>query len=64
MKIVLDPQIFIQQRFGGISRYYCEIFSEISKNADIEVLLPMYSSTNVYLSTTNLLIKKVYIYAY
>lgn len=56
MKILLDPQIFNQQTYGGISRYYAEIFSILSKRKDIEILLPLYKSDNTYLKNTDLLI--------
>ncbi|WP_312089882.1 glycosyltransferase family 1 protein [Chryseobacterium sp.] len=57
MKILLDPQIFDQQTYGGISRYYTEVFSVISKKSDVEVLLPLYSSDNAYVKATDLLVK-------
>jgi len=57
MKILLDPQIFNQQTYGGISRYYTEIFSELEKREDVEVVLPIYYTDNFYLETSNLLSK-------
>ena len=57
MKILLDPQIFSQQTYGGISRYYTEIFSELEKREDVKVVLPIYYTDNFYLKTTNLLSK-------
>lgn len=57
MKILLDPQIFNQQTYGGISRYYTEIFSELEKREDVEVVLPIYYTDNFYLKTSNLLSK-------
>ncbi|MFC4165281.1 glycosyltransferase family 4 protein [Epilithonimonas zeae] len=57
MKILLDPQIFSQQTYGGISRYYTEIFSELEKKDDLEVVLPIYYTDNFYLKTSNLLSK-------
>lgn len=56
MKILLDPQIFNQQTYGGISRYYTEVFSILSKKKDIEIVLPLYKSDNVYISKTQLLV--------
>ena len=35
--IVYDSQIFDQQKFGGISRYFCEIMSNLQFNYDIAV---------------------------
>lgn len=57
MRIILDPQIFNQQTYGGISRYYAEVFSVLSEKKDIEIVLPLYKSDNVYISKTQLLIK-------
>lgn len=56
MKILLDPQIFNQQTYGGISRYYTEVFSILSKKNDVEIVLPLYKSDNAYLKNTDLLI--------
>ena len=48
MKIVLDPQIFIYQKFGGISRYYTEIYKHLKeKNIDIEC--PIVYTENLHL---------------
>ncbi|MCX8533708.1 glycosyltransferase family 4 protein [Chryseobacterium luquanense] len=57
MKILLDPQIFDQQTYGGISRYYTEVFSILNQKEDVEVILPIYSSDNAYVKNTNLLVK-------
>ncbi len=48
--IVYDSQIFDYQRFGGISRYFCEIISRIHMNYDIAVRY----SNNYYLNDTKL----------
>jgi len=54
-KLVLDPQIFNDQEYGGISRYYVEIFSRIKNNVkDVEVVVPVLYSKNVYLTESNL----------
>jgi glycosyltransferase involved in cell wall biosynthesis len=47
MKILLDPQIFDQQRYGGISRYYTELFSIILQKKN-KVIIPFYSTANIY----------------
>ena len=36
MKILYDHQIFTAQKYGGISRYYCELYSHISQVPDIK----------------------------
>lgn len=48
MRFILDPQIFNDQKYGGISRYYIEIFSRISNYKDTNINLPIYYSENVY----------------
>ncbi len=58
MRIIVDPQIFNMQTYGGISRYYTEIFARIKKHDDVEVVLPIYETTNVYLKASNLILKK------
>lgn len=47
MKILLDPQIFDQQQYGGISRYYTELFSILSRKNN-KIIIPFYSTANVY----------------
>lgn len=58
MKIFLDPQIFNMQTYGGISRYYTEIFSRLKKNRKLSIILPLESSNNVYLTNSDLLLKE------
>ena len=50
MKIAYDSQIFCQQTYGGVSRYFCEIASRIAKELSVEVSItaPMY--INAYLA--------------
>lgn len=48
MKILLDPQIF-EQRFGGISRYYTEIFRFFKNQKGITIQCPMLFSENFHL---------------
>ena len=61
MKVVYDSEIFIAQQYGGISRYFTEIASKISKSkgVDISVIAPFY--INDYLR--NLFKCKVHGYA-
>lgn len=61
MKIVLDPEIFHLQKYGGISRYYTELFSILSKKN--RVIIPLYSTTNVYYNQSNLVTVKQKIYS-
>ncbi|MXN91925.1 glycosyltransferase [Flavobacterium sp. Sd200] len=54
MKILADPQIFNAQVYGGISRHYTEVFSELDKNTEIEINIPVYVSKNEYLKVSRL----------
>jgi glycosyltransferase involved in cell wall biosynthesis len=49
MRIIYDYQIFNQQKYGGISRYICEIASRIAAAEDFEVKILAYSYINKYL---------------
>jgi glycosyltransferase involved in cell wall biosynthesis len=44
MKIVYDSQIFCAQKYGGVSRYFCEIAPRISKlnKVSVDIVAPMY----------------------
>ncbi len=48
MKLLLDPQIF-EQRFGGISRYYAEIYRYFKNKGDTIIHCPMLFSENLHL---------------
>jgi len=54
MKILYDHQIFAQQSYGGISRYFCELMNQFSKDPTMELTLPLRYSTNIYLKTTEI----------
>lgn len=48
MKICFDHQIFLIQKYGGISRYFAELAKNMAlQNNDVSVLAPIY--TNSYL---------------
>jgi len=49
MKIAYDAQIFIEQRYGGISRYFCEIASKISEMSESQVLITAPMHINAYI---------------
>lgn len=57
MRILLDPQIFSDQLFGGISRYYTEVYSNLNKRDGVSVILPIVNSKNVYIQNSDLFIK-------
>jgi glycosyltransferase involved in cell wall biosynthesis len=46
MKIVYDHQIFSQQRYGGVGRYFFELASQLHRNPGLEVKIeaPLYVS--------------------
>ena len=52
MKILYDTQCFDAQKFGGISRYFCEIMKNLPSNAEFS--LPSIYSDNEYLKQTTL----------
>lgn len=49
MRIMYDYQCFLRQKYGGISRYYYEIYKRIKGTNDIN--LPVIGSQNYYFST-------------
>jgi len=49
MKILLDPQIFNIQKFGGISRLYSEILRDLKNRQDVNILCPLYYSENFHI---------------
>jgi glycosyltransferase involved in cell wall biosynthesis len=46
MKILYDHQIFTQQYYGGISRYYCELIDRFCRMPDISCTLALRYSNN------------------
>lgn len=58
MKILLDPQVFNFQKYGGISRYYVEIFSRLNRKKDVVVVAALSSTQNEYFNNSNLFSSK------
>ncbi|NOU38457.1 MAG: glycosyltransferase family 4 protein [Ferruginibacter sp.] len=54
MKILLDPQVYAFQTYGGISRYYTEIFSRLKNKKDLSILNSVLITKNVYFNQSNL----------
>ena len=52
-KILFDHQIFCAQEFGGISKYFTEIFKEFERNSNIKPLLSFKYHNNSYLKNLN-----------
>lgn len=48
MKILLDPQIFNDQKFGGISKYYSEIYKKLTKKG-VDIRLPLLYTENLHI---------------
>jgi len=49
MKVLFDSQIFDSQKYGGISRYFSELFKNFNNRKDIQYKLPIRNSENAYL---------------
>ena len=50
MKVLLDPQIFITQKFGGISRLFVEVWKRAMNNEEIKFECPLLYSENYHLN--------------
>lgn len=46
MHLLYDHQIFTQQKYGGISRYFCELLSRFSMEPEIQLTLALRYSGN------------------
>ena len=57
MKILFDSQIFDLQKYGGISRYFSELLKSFDEIEDIEYVLAVRNTNNLYLSNTNTSLK-------
>ncbi len=56
MKILIDPQIFWYQKFGGISRYFAELIDGFSSQEGVEVECPLLiNRKNLHLKEKGLL---------
>jgi len=52
MKILFDHQIFEAQKFGGISRYFCEVMRRLDETEDVEVDVAVKYAQNAYIRDT------------
>jgi glycosyltransferase involved in cell wall biosynthesis len=48
IKILLDPEIFITQEFGGISRYYTELYNALENNPETQIISPILYTDNIH----------------
>ena len=46
MKILYDHQIFYRQNYGGVSRYFCELMSRLSRDPSMELSIGLRYSQN------------------
>ena len=49
MKVAYDPQIFLEQEFGGISRYFVELATHLARRAGYEIAIVAPLHRNAYL---------------
>ncbi len=49
IKVLFDQQIFARQKYGGVSRYFVELFNAFNAGNDIEVNIPAVFSNNAYI---------------
>ncbi|AJI47693.1 glycosyltransferase family 4 protein [Francisella philomiragia] len=50
MKILYDHQIFTEQKYGGISRYFYELIREFHQQKNIDFDVSLFLSNNYYIS--------------
>lgn len=53
MKVLYDHQCFVQQQFGGVSRYHYQLIKELNKLQDVEANLSLTYSNNFYINEDN-----------
>ena len=71
-KIIFDYHVFLTQKFGGISRYFIELYKEFNKHDDVKVDIPLKYAINEYAKNENInfvsvrddIIKRKYLYKY
>ncbi|MFZ1518214.1 MAG: glycosyltransferase family 1 protein [Ignavibacteriaceae bacterium] len=50
MKVLYDHQCFVQQQFGGVSRYHYQLIKELNKLQGVEAKLSLKYSNNFYIT--------------
>jgi glycosyltransferase involved in cell wall biosynthesis len=48
INILIDPQIFNEQKFGGISRYYTEIYARLKSSQRVQISCPLLYTENIH----------------
>ena len=54
MQLFFDHQIFSEQLYGGISRYFCELITGINKSSEHNAHLSLLWSNNIHLKEYNI----------
>jgi glycosyltransferase involved in cell wall biosynthesis len=61
VKVLYDHQCFVQQQFGGVSRYHNQLIKELNKLQGVEAKLSLKYSNNFYINgDTSLGVKKFF----
>lgn len=50
MKVLFDHQCFVQQQYGGVSRYHYQLIKELNKLKDVKSILSLKYSNNFYIN--------------
>jgi glycosyltransferase involved in cell wall biosynthesis len=50
VKVLYDHQCFVQQQYGGVSRYHYQLIKELNKLKDVEAKLSLKYSNNFYIN--------------
>lgn len=50
MKVLYDHQCFVQQQFGGVSRYHYQLIKELNKLQNVDAKLSLKYSNNFYIN--------------
>ena len=70
--IIFDYHVFLTQKYGGVSRYFIELYKEFSKLSDVKVNIPLKYAINEYAKREGVdyikvrddIVKKKYLYKY
>jgi len=50
MRILYDHQCFVQQQYGGVSRYHFQLIKELNKLSNVDAKLSLKYSNNFYIN--------------
>ena len=57
IKVLLDPQIFMSQKVGGVSRQFVEVWQHLHDYSEIQISCPLLFSENYHLETSGVSLK-------